>query len=111
VNTYSIVWRRTCENEREPYKCTGLTDRDIVRRLIGAIEISGGVIIESVTRERRGEDTARLDFLEEYRVASEAFGDGDAVVRVLGRDYRGATLRDAIDAATTGVRLLEKEHG
>lgn len=50
MTTYAIRWWRVAGG-RDLQQCMGLTERDLVRRLIGAIETSGPVVIESVTRE------------------------------------------------------------
>lgn len=51
--TYTVTWERTLGEVADvgPHVCRGLTDRDIVRRLIGAVATSGPVTIISVVRE------------------------------------------------------------
>jgi hypothetical protein len=56
VTTYTLEWNRAGA-VHEVQMCNGLTDRDIVRRLIGAIETNGPVTIHAVKRERSAQET------------------------------------------------------
>jgi hypothetical protein len=56
VTTYTVTWNRVVDGPQLQH-CNGLTDRDVVRRLIGAIENGGPITIHSVRREQSAQET------------------------------------------------------
>lgn len=52
--TYTVEWSRPLAEDgtsQDRQVCTNLTERDLVRRLVGAVKMNGTISVHAVTRE------------------------------------------------------------